>query len=240
VTPTGVGDRYDIYEGDELTYKIRFQNTGNDTAFTVVLVDTLDVEHLDISTLEVLNTSHSHTLSIEDAQILTFTFNDILLADSTTNEEASHGFVTFKIDQHPNNQIDDIIMNKAYIYFDYNEAIVTPTVFNTLAEPRLAADYQFIPLITSVENQTLNHLFAKVYPNPASNLFYIELPVIVINQYPNLQLEIYNIQGQSLLKHPLNKTQQSITVSDLNSGIYYYQLFSEDLVIMANGKLLIK
>jgi len=69
---------YDVYEGDELTYKIRFQNTGNDTAFTVVLVDTLDTEHLDISTLEVLNSSHNYTLSIEDAQILTFTFNDIL------------------------------------------------------------------------------------------------------------------------------------------------------------------
>jgi len=239
VTPAGVGDRYDIYEDDELTYKIRFQNTGNDTAFTVVIVDTLDIEHLDISTIEVLNNSHPYTLAVEDAQILTFTFNDILLLDSTTNEQASHGFVTFKISQNPGNQIGDIIMNKAYIYFDYNEAIVTQRIFNTLSEPRFADDFIFIPLTVGIEFETANHLFAKVYPNPASNVFYIELPSTIINEYPNLQLKIYNIKGQSLLKHPLNKTQESVAVDDLVTGIYYYRLFTDDLVI-ANGKLLIE
>jgi len=238
-SPAGVGDRYDIYEGDELTYKIRFQNTGNDTAFTVILVDTLDVAHLDISTIDVLNSSHPYTLAVEDAQILTFTFNDILLVDSTANEQASHGFVTFKIKQNANNQIGDIIKNNAYIYFDYNDAIVTPTVFNTLAEPQFAEDFVFIELPVSIEFENANQFFAKVYPNPVSEVFYIELPIEVINQYSNLQLEIYNIQGQSLQKHPLNKTQQAITVTDLNSGIYYYKLFSNDLTI-ANGKLLIE
>jgi len=130
-------------------------------------------------------------------------------------------------------------MNKAYIYFDYNEAIVTPTVFNTVAEPRLAANVESSTLPVGIELETGNHLFAKVYPNPASDVFYIELPNAVINQYPKLQLEIYNIQGQSLIKHPLNKTQESITVSDLNSGIYYYRLFSDDFAL-ANGKLLIE
>jgi len=239
VTPAGVGDRYDIYEGDELTYKIRFQNTGNDTAFTVVLVDTLDVEHLDITTLEVLSNSHPYTLTVEDAQILTFTFNDILLVDSTANEQASHGFVTFKIKQNVDNQIGDVIMNKAYIYFDYNEAIATPRVFNTLAEPRISNNFIFVPLITSIENQSSSHLFAKIYPNPVSDVFYVELPEEVTNQYSNLQLEVYNIQGLSLLRHTLNKTQESIRVTDLNSGIYYYKLFKDDLAI-ANGKLLIE
>gem|GEM_PF-1236889 len=239
VTPTGVGESNDIYEGDELTYKIRFQNTGNDTAFTVVLVDTLDVEHLNISTLEVLNSSHPYALAIEDAQILTFTFNNILLVDSTKNEPESHGFVTFKIDQNINNEIGDVIENKADIYFDYNEAIVTPRIFNTLAEPEKAADYIFIPFTVDIELENTNHLFAKVYPNPATDVFYIELPNEVTRQYPNLQLEIYNIEGQSLLKYPLNKTHESITVSDLNSGIYYYRMFAADLSV-GNGKLLIE
>jgi len=239
VTPTGVGDSNDIYEGDELTYKIRFQNTGNDTAFTVVLVDTLDVEYLDISTIEVLNSSHPYTLAVEDAQILTFTFNNILLVDSTKNEPESHGFVTFKIDQNTDNQIGDVIENKADIYFDYNEAIVTPTVFNTLSEPTLAENYIFIPLTVSIENQTLNHLFAKVYPNPATEVFFIELPGEVLHQYPNLQLEMYNTKGQAVLSQSLNQTQQSINVVALENGIHYYKLFSENQIV-ANGKLLIQ
>jgi len=171
VTPAGVGESHDIYKGDELTYKIRFQNTGNDTAFTVVLVDTLDFEHLNISTLEVLNSSHPYSLSVEDAQILNFTFSDILLVDSTTNEPASHGFITFKINQFKENEIGDVIENKAYIYFDYT-------------------NFQIIPLFVGVENGTVNHLFAKVYPNPASEMFYIELPGEILHQYCNLKFTI--------------------------------------------------
>lgn len=239
VMPKGVGDRYDIYEGDELTYKIRFQNTGNDTAFTVVLVDTLDTKYLDITTLEVLNSSHPYSLTVKDAQILTFTFNDILLVDSTTNEQASHGFVKFKIKQNEGNQIGDVIMNKAYIYFDYNEAIITPRVFNTLSEPSFADDFTFIPLTVNINNPNANHLFAKVYPNPVSEVFYIEMPDKVSNKYPHLQIEIYDLKGQSLQKHALNKTQASVNVTAFTKGIYFYRLFSDDLVL-ANGKLLIK
>jgi len=238
-TPAGVGESHDIYKGDELTYKIRFQNTGNDTAFTVILVDTLDFEHLNMSTLEVLNSSHPYTLSVEDTQILTFTFDNILLVDSTTNEPASHGFVTFRIDQFKENEIGDVIENKAYIYFDYNEAIVTPTVFNTVAEPRIAANFQFIPLTVGIEGGTINHLFAKVYPNPASEIFYIELPDEILHQYPNLQLEIYNTKGQAILTNHLNKTQHSVNISDLNQGIHYYKIFLESQIV-ANGKLLIQ
>jgi len=171
VTPAGVGESHDIYKGDELTYKIRFQNTGNDTAFTVILVDTLDFEHLNISTLEILNSSHPHTLSIEDAQILTFTFDNIL--------------------------------------------------------------------IVGVENETINHLFIRVYPNPASSVFYLEMPDDILQQYPDLQLEMFNTKGQVVLANYLNKTQLSFDISKLKNGIYYYNLFSKSQLV-TNGKLLIQ
>lgn len=239
VTPSGVGVSKDIYEGDDLTYKIRFQNTGNDTAFTVVLVDTLDIEHLDISTLEVLNSSHSYTLLVEDASILTFTFDDILLVDSTANEAASHGFVTFKIAQNDQNSLGDVIKNKAYIYFDYNEAIITPTVFNTLAEPMVADNFESIPFVVGVENIESNNWFAKVYPNPASEIFYIELPGDMIHLYTNLFVELYNINGQKMITNKLSKPQNFIDISLMKKGVYYYKLFAGNKVT-ANGKLLIQ
>ncbi|MEL6141909.1 MAG: hypothetical protein AAFU67_09855, partial [Bacteroidota bacterium] len=39
--PTGYGERHYIEEGTKLTYDIYFQNTGTDTAFTVIIRDTL-------------------------------------------------------------------------------------------------------------------------------------------------------------------------------------------------------
>jgi len=48
--PKGVGSDQYIEANSELEYKIRFQNTGTDTAFTVVVRDTLPDE-LDVTTL---------------------------------------------------------------------------------------------------------------------------------------------------------------------------------------------
>jgi len=99
--------------------------------------------------------------------------------------------------------------------------------------------FQFIPLIVGVENEIINHLFAKVYPNPASEVFYIELPDEILHQYPNLQLELYNTTGQSVVSNQLNHIQQSINVDHLKSGMHFYKLFSKNNIV-ANGKLLIQ
>ena len=50
--------------GSRLQYLIRFQNTGNDTAFTVIIVDTLSSE-LDMSTFQVGNSSHPFIMKVE-------------------------------------------------------------------------------------------------------------------------------------------------------------------------------
>ena len=46
--PVGKGANFQILPNQELEYTIRFQNTGTDTAYTVRIVDTLDID-LDIS-----------------------------------------------------------------------------------------------------------------------------------------------------------------------------------------------
>jgi uncharacterized repeat protein (TIGR01451 family) len=71
--------------GKALNYVIRFQNTGTDVAYKVVVVDTLS-EHLDISTLQIGAASHPYkmTVSGKGKPILTFTFDNIMLPDSST------------------------------------------------------------------------------------------------------------------------------------------------------------
>ena len=58
VSPQGIGDFGGILQDTpELEYTIRFQNTGNDTAFNVVIKDPLS-PYLDWSSLEILGASH--------------------------------------------------------------------------------------------------------------------------------------------------------------------------------------
>jgi uncharacterized repeat protein (TIGR01451 family) len=116
-----------------LEYTIRFQNTGNDTANKVVILDQLD-SSLDWGTLVPLSASHDYTVDINPQGLVTFTFNDIFLPDSNANELLSHGFIHFKIDLLSGLLPGVEIENFGEIYFDQNPAVITNTAINTIYE----------------------------------------------------------------------------------------------------------
>lgn len=135
VTPAGVGPQGFIpKEATEMDYTIRFQNTGNDTAFLVVIRDTLDTA-LDFSTLELVSYSHACQVNVHESNILSFRFDNILLPDSGTNMAGSQGFVRYRIRQKAGLTQGTEIKNRAGIYFDFNDPVITNTVINTICNP---------------------------------------------------------------------------------------------------------
>jgi len=116
--------------GEALVYTIRFQNTGTDTAFNIVIRDQLD-EYLDWNSLEVLASSHPNNTTISKSGLASFSFENILLPDSIVNEPLSHGFVKFKISPTERLAENTIVNNTAEIYFDFNPPIITNTIKNT-------------------------------------------------------------------------------------------------------------
>ncbi len=121
-----------VVPGEELEYLIRFQNTGNDTAFRVVVQDKLDPK-LDMRSYELISNSHPVRVKQDfSAHRLEFIFEDIELTDTLTNEPESHGFVKFKIIVLDSMDIDGQVKNKAEIYFDGNSPIRTNTEKNTI------------------------------------------------------------------------------------------------------------
>lgn len=133
--PLGVGEDHLIAPDQKIDYVIRFQNTGTDTAFTVKILDTLSAD-LDIFSVRSGASSHDYTFRIYGQRILEWTFNNILLPDSTTNEPASNGFVTFTVNQVNDDLLDGTeINNSADIYFDYNAPIITNTTNHIINRP---------------------------------------------------------------------------------------------------------
>jgi len=114
-----------LANNDFLTYTIRFQNTGTDTAFNVIIKDTLDSK-LDAASFRLLNTSHAAKLSITN-NVCTWKFADINLPDSNRNEPGSHGFITYQLKPSAGVALGDTIKNAASIYFDFNLPIKTNT-----------------------------------------------------------------------------------------------------------------
>lgn len=116
---------YDVANGEWLEYRIRFQNTGTAEAIFIHVLDTI-AEELDLSSIEILQTSHQMELSVEDREI-DFFFDNIYLPDSTSNPEGSQGFIFYRIKTAPNLSLEDIIPNQGAIYFDFNAPIYTNT-----------------------------------------------------------------------------------------------------------------
>lgn len=129
--PLGVGSSHLIQPNGQLDYTIRFQNTGTDTAFTVVVRDTLDTD-LNIFSVQSGVSSHNYSFRMYGPRVLEWTFNNILLPDSTINELGSHGFLTFTVNQNPNLADSTQIRNKVGIYFDFNLPIITNTTIHKI------------------------------------------------------------------------------------------------------------
>ncbi len=120
-----------------LEYNINFQNTGNDTAFLVVIEDTLN-PFLDLETFEIVGSSHPVVTNLDyPNRIVTFRFDNILLADSIVDEPGSHGFVKYRIKALQGIPDSIEVSNTAYIYFDFNPAIITNTITSHLVQFKL-------------------------------------------------------------------------------------------------------
>ncbi|MFT3911686.1 MAG: T9SS type A sorting domain-containing protein [Ferruginibacter sp.] len=122
-----------VINGDYINYTIRFQNTGTDTAFNIVITDTLNA-FLQPASLQVLNTSHPCKITVK-GNAVSFEFLNILLPDSNVNQFKSNGYVSFKVKPQSNLVIGNSIPNKAAIYFDYNSPVITNTAITAIIDP---------------------------------------------------------------------------------------------------------
>lgn len=202
VFPVGLGmDGYTLKE-KPLEYTIRFQNTGNDTAFTVTLYDTLDTD-LNISTFRLLNASHNVDFTIDAANVLTFTFENILLPDSNVDLNGSNGFVSYYIEANQPILTGTQITNNAGIVFDLNPPVITNTTLTTYVDT----------LPTTIDPITLNSI--KAIPNPASQ--FIMLKTFI---HQNLNVEIIDVTGRVLKQISINQIDTAIDISAMPSGTY--------------------
>jgi len=215
---------YTLFKED-LEYLIRFQNVGNDTAFTVTIRDTLD-PNLDWKTFKPLQGSHRFSSNLAANGVVSFTFSQILLPPSSTNEPLSHGYVRYRIASKKGLAEETDINNTAHIYFDFNPAIVTNTTSNLMVSklPRKGG------------NATTGQL-VKVYPNPFAQYFLLELlePLPIGAPYT---LYLYNSQAQLLRSQKVNGVVERIETGVLAKGLYWYLLKDEKGKMVTSGKVI--
>jgi hypothetical protein len=205
-----------IQDGAYINYIIRFQNTGNDTAFTVRLMDTLE-NKLDWTSFQMIGSSHKYSLTIKEGNKLQWVFNDIKLPDSTTNLIRSVGFVAFRIKPKNTVATNDVIKNKASIYFDYNLPIVTNSADITITN-------EIITAVREIQNDEMKLQFGPNPSNGYSNL------MITGKLKGKFELRIIDNNGsvisqQTITRNSIAETNSiPVHLEKLSSGVYYIQL----------------
>ncbi|QHJ07818.1 DUF7619 domain-containing protein [Hymenobacter busanensis] len=199
-----------------LDYTIRFQNMGTDTAFTVVVQDTLNIQRLQPGSLQLIAQSHNCHWSLTAHGVLTVSFRDIDLPARNTNVIASQGFVRFRVQPQPSLAAGVVIPNAARILFDYNAPVRTNTATTTVLMPTAL---------------TAAHTAAawSAYPNPTNDAVTIvaDLPkggsatLQVLDALGRLVQETTVPVAAGTLRHTLN-------LQTVPSGVYVLRLHTPD------------
>ena len=221
-------ENYTLFE-DTLNYTVRFQNTGTDTAFNIVIEDQLDTD-LDWTTFRPTSSSHPFEVTLSQSGLISFQFSNILLPDSTTNEPASHGFIKYKIQPKANLAENTIVENFASIFFDFNPPIVTNQTVNTLVS--------LLPTSTKDLGQKPRHV--KVAPNP-----FAERTILTVDglDHPEQHIiHLLDITGRIINAYSLNPSGMlELERGALASGLYFYQLSHRNHAgVIEAGKLMIE
>lgn len=116
-------------------------------------------------------------------------------------------------------------------FFEYK--VLTEGIYNYKCTPHQAMGMtgSFTAALPLISNNISSSSFS-IYPNPANDLIYIETETSEL-----LTMTIFNFSGQILMEYEINDN-QTIDISDLSSGIYFYQIKNSDQTYVTANKII--
>lgn len=194
---------------ESIDYHIRFQNTGSDTAYKVVVTDSLDLSS-PITSVIINSASHPYSFFVA-GNMLVWEFDNILLPDSTTDLLGSQGYVNFTANLNPNLALGDTVKNNADIYFDFQHPIRTNTAKTTVIQT----------FRINENSNVLNDV--AVYPNPTQSHLKIKL-----NQPSSATLSLYDVSGKLMMQKVSGKAHvHMLNVASLPKGTYVLKVTTQ-------------
>lgn len=183
--------------GEYLHYNINFENIGTAPAEFIVVENVINPEQFDMDSLELLDASHIMAATVEGNKI-TFRFDDINLGPE------EKGNIVYKIRTLETLEENDVVMQEANIFFDYNFPLMTnqaETVFAVLGT-----------------NAFTGAGSLQVYPNPTTGLIRISSGETLSS------FRLYDLQGRLLQDTTLDNATRALDISGHPAGMYILEI----------------
>ncbi len=213
-----------INNNDQIRYDIVFNNFTNDTVYSAVVTDSIDL-NLDISEIQETGSNKNYTTEIHTdpnnlyVGIIVWRFNQInLMPNPSKNYENlnSGAYIGFKI-LTKNITSGELIKNTATVYYDNNFAGKSnDTYCSTLPSTNI--------------KQTIVEDF-NLFPNPYSKFLTIQNSLYIIHK-----VEVFNATGQTIYTSDTNINSNSIQIN-LNNEVKGMQFVK---ITLSNGMVVTK
>ena len=193
----------------DLSYLIRFQNTGTAPAANIVVKQQLP-EELDINSFRQGAVSHEYEFFVDYNRMATWVFNGIELPDNKADESNSHGFIKYRVQLHDNTPYNLPVGATAEIYFDFNEAVMTNT-----------AEIELVNSVTDVDDEPVLEAAVRIVFNPAADAI-----SILNNDNKSLTVNLLDLFGRSVGTLTGAEAQMRLSTAGLSSGAYFLRVES--------------
>jgi hypothetical protein len=178
-------------------------------------------DNLELSDINTVSMSHNGQM-IVDGKTLTWVFNNISLPPSAIDEVGSHGYIIFKGKPKAFVGFGDKIALSSDIIFDYEDAIRTNQVVNT------------------VQNSAKQARYVVCYPNPATERVSISLTNNLPQYSKKEKIVSYKIVDQLgnevMTQTNMNIIEMQLDVTSLRAGVYVVVLTNE-FGVKTSGRL---
>ena len=190
--------------------------------------------------------SHEYEIDVtgEGRAVLTFTFNNINLPDSTTDELNSQGFVKFKIAPYNSLPNGTVLVNSADIYFDFNLPISTNQAWVTVFDTTLIGNSITVTIVTldTIEDGIpyLSTQDINIIPNPFNDNFQIKLSNVDQNKLMNLDIMIIDLLGKKIVIKSEIDENLIVEGSQLEKGVFFLQFIDRNSGSIVGRKKVVK
>lgn len=206
----------EVTDSMEISYLIRFQNVGMDTAKHIAVRDTLD-PRLDPATFIMVRSSHPCSLLFNGGPVVRWYFKDINLPSKSQSISHSVGWVLFKVKPKVFLTPGQVIRNRACTVFDDTYSVCTNEALLWIDEKLDARDL-------GVEDNAAY----QVYPNPNDGQFDLladaEKSQANTNSNASADCWITDIQGRRIWQEQTDINQidsRRVMLDNATPGLYW-------------------